>query len=112
MGTRSLCRPTAARSEPELEVTLRRLRRTVGRLSAVLRKEINDVVVKYLEHKLQTDNPVNVVVMANEMVQSLVDVIIELDETQQAPLLASLIATLGDEYLGRRGLITTGRRDN
>ena len=68
-----------------MEVTLRRLRRTVGRLSAVLRKEITDVVVKYLEHKLQTDNLVNVVV-----------------ETQQAPLLASLIATLGDEYLGRR----------
>ena len=40
-----------------------------------LREEINDVVVKYLEHKLQTDNPVNVVAMANEMVQSLVDVI-------------------------------------
>jgi len=65
-----------------------------------------------LEHKLQTDNPVNVVVMANEMVQSLVDVIMELDETQQAPLLASLIATSGDEYLGRRGLISTARRDN
>jgi hypothetical protein len=77
-----------------------------------LRDEINDVVVKYLEYKLQTDNPVNVVVMANEMIQSLVDVIMELDESQQAPLLASLIATLGDEYLRRRGLITTDRRGN
>ena len=77
-----------------------------------LREEINDVVVKYLERKLQTDNPVNVVAMANEMVQSLVDVIMQLDDYHQAPALASLIATLGDEYLSRRGLITTERRDN
>jgi DNA-binding protein Fis len=77
-----------------------------------LREEINDVVVKYFEHKLQTDNPVNVVAMANEMVQSLVDVIMQLDDYHQAPALASLIATLGDEYLSRRGLITTERRDN
>ena len=72
-----------------------------------LREEINDVVVKHLEYKLQTDDPVNVVAMANEMVQSLVDVIMQLDEYHQAPALASLIATLGDEYLSRRGLITT-----
>jgi hypothetical protein len=64
-----------------------------------LRKEINDVVVKYLEHKLQTDNPVNVVTMANEMVQCLVDVIMEL-KSQQAPLL------IGAD------LITNERRDN
>jgi DNA-binding protein Fis len=77
-----------------------------------LREEINDVVVKYLEYRLQTDDPVNVVAMANEMVQSLVDVIMQLDEYHQAPALASLIATLGDEYLSRRGLIRTERRDN
>ena len=65
------------------------------------------MVVKYLEHKLQTDKPVNVAAMANEMVQSLVDVIMQLDEYHQAPALALLIATLGDEYLRRRGFITT-----
>lgn len=32
------------------------------------REAINHVVVAYLEHKLQTDEAVNVVAMANEMV--------------------------------------------
>jgi hypothetical protein len=52
-----------------------------------LREEINDVVVKYLEQKLQADSPVNVVTMANELVKSLVHIVMELDDDDQAPLL-------------------------
>jgi len=69
-----------------------------------LREEINNVVVKFLEHKLETDEPVDVVAVANEMIQSLVDVIMEQDEDHRAPLLASSIIILGDEYLQRHGL--------
>lgn len=77
-----------------------------------LREEINDVVVKYLEHKLETGEPVDVPEMAIEMTLSLVDMIMEQDEPEQAPLLALIIVTLGDEYLQRRGLVQTERRDN
>jgi hypothetical protein len=38
--------------------------------------------------------------------------IMEQQEHHQAPLLATIIASLGDEYLQRRGLIPTERRDN
>jgi hypothetical protein len=38
-----------------------------------LREEINDTVVRYLEHKLQTGGPVNVAAMAHEMALSIVD---------------------------------------
>ena len=45
-----------------------------------------------------------------EMAKSLVDMIMEQDERRQAPLLASIIVTLGDEYLLRHALVQTGRR--
>ena len=77
-----------------------------------LREAINDVVVTYLEHKLQTGEPVNVAAMACEMAESIVDMVVEQQEPNQAPLLATTIAALGDEYLQRRGLIETERRDN
>jgi nucleoid-associated protein YejK len=77
-----------------------------------LRKEINDVVVKYLKGKLRTGEPIDVAEMADEMAQSFVDMITEQDEEQQAPLLAQIMTSLGDEYLQRRGLIPTERRDN
>ena len=77
-----------------------------------LREEINDAVVRYLEHKLQTGDTVNVPDMAVQMAQCLVDMVMEQSEEQQAPLLAQIITTLGDEDLHRRGLIPTGRRDN
>jgi hypothetical protein len=44
------------------------------------------------------------------MAKSLVDMIMEQDERRQAPLLASIIVTLGDEYLLRHALVQTGRR--
>jgi hypothetical protein len=50
--------------------------------------------------------------MAREITQSLVDMIMEQDEQNQAPLLAQIITSLGDEYLQRRGLIPTEHRDN
>jgi hypothetical protein len=49
---------------------------------------------------------------AREMAQSLVDIVMQQEEKHQAPLLAQTIASLGDEYLQRRGLIPTERRDN
>jgi vacuolar-type H+-ATPase subunit F/Vma7 len=77
-----------------------------------LREAINDVVVKYLERKLQADEPVNVVAMTTEVAQSLVDMIMEQDEHQRAPLLASIIVTLGDEYLLRHKINQAERRDD
>jgi DNA-binding protein Fis len=77
-----------------------------------LREEINDVMVKYLKHKLQAGEPVNVAALAYEMALSIIDMIMEQQEQNQAPLLATTIVTLGDEYLQRRGLIQTERRDN
>jgi hypothetical protein len=70
------------------------------------------VVVKHLERKLQTGEPINVPDMAIEMTLSLVDMIMEQDERQQAPLLAQIITSLGDEYLQPCGLVPTERRHN
>jgi DNA-binding protein Fis len=74
-----------------------------------LREQVNDTVVRYLEHELQTGEPVNVAAMAQAMAQCIVDMIMEQREENQAPLLATAIVTLGDEYLQRRA---TERRDN
>jgi DNA-binding protein Fis len=77
-----------------------------------LREEINDVVTRYLELNLQTSASVDVAAMAREIAQSLVDMVMEQEERQHAPLLAQMITTLGNEYLRRRGLIPTERHDN
>jgi DNA-binding protein Fis len=77
-----------------------------------LREQINDVVVFYVEEKLRTNTPIDIAAMAREITQSLVDMIMEQDEQNQAPLLAQIITSLGDEYLQRRGLIPTEHRDN
>jgi hypothetical protein len=45
-----------------------------------------------------------------EMAKSLVDMIMEQDERRQAPLLASIIVTLGDKYLLCHAFVHTGRR--
>ena len=50
--------------------------------------------------------------MAREIAQSFVDMVMEQEERQHAPLLAQMITTLGNEYLRRRGLILTERHDN
>ena len=42
----------------------------------------------------------------------LIDMVMEQDEKHQGPLLAQIIGSLGNEYLERRGLLQTGRRDN
>jgi hypothetical protein len=75
-----------------------------------LRAEINDVVVKYTERKLRNDGTLDVAVIAHEMTQSLVDMIVDQDEHHHAPLLALMILSLGDEYLQRTGI--GERRDN
>ena len=77
-----------------------------------LREEINDVVTRYLEHRLQTNASVDVAAMAREIAQSFVDMVMEQEERQHAPLLAQMITTLRNEYLQRRGRILTERHDN
>ena len=80
------------------------------KMPKALRAEINDVVVKYTERKLRKDGTLDVAVMAHEMTQSLVDMIMDQDEHDHAPLLALMILSLGDEYLQRNGI--GERRDN
>ena len=77
-----------------------------------LREAINDVVVEYVTSKLRTGEPVDVAFMAREMSLPLIDMVMEQDEKHQGPLLAQIIGSLGNEYLERRGLLQTGRRDN
>ena len=86
------------------------IRRDLVKMSKALRAEINDVVVKYTERKLRKDGTLDVAVMAHEMTQSLVDMIMDQDEHDHAPLLALMILSLGDEYLQRTGI--GERRDN
>jgi hypothetical protein len=76
-----------------------------------LREAITELGVEYLEHQRQKDEPVEVPAIAHEMAQSIVDMIMEQEERHQASLLASTIASLGDEYLQRRGLVQMGRRE-
>ena len=86
------------------------IRRDPVKMAKALRAEINDVVVKYTERKLRKDGTLDVAVMAHEMTQSLVDMIMDQDEHDHAPLLALMILSLGDEYLQRTGI--GERRDN
>jgi hypothetical protein len=60
-----------------------------------------------LRDKLKSGEGIDVAEMAHAMSQSLVDMIMEQEEEYQAPLLASIIVSLGDEYLQRRGLLET-----
>jgi hypothetical protein len=69
-----------------------------------LREAINEAVVGHLKDKLETGG-IDVAEMAHELTQSLVDMIMEQEEEHQAPLLASIVVSLGDEYLQRRGFI-------
>jgi DNA-binding protein Fis len=77
-----------------------------------LRETINDAVVGQLKDKLETGEDIDVVEMAHEITQSLVDMIMEQEQEHQAPLLASIVVTLGDEYLQRRGFIETKPREH
>jgi hypothetical protein len=86
------------------------IRRDLVKMPKALRAEINDVVVKYTERKLRKDGTLDVAVMAHEMTQSLVDMIVNQEEHYHAPLLALMILSLGDEYLQRTGI--GERRDN
>jgi hypothetical protein len=86
------------------------IRRDLIKMPKALRAEINDVVVKYAERKLRKDGSLDVAMMAHEMTQSLVDMIVEQEEHHHAPLFALMILSLGDEYLKRTGIAE--RRDN
>jgi hypothetical protein len=74
-----------------------------------LREAINEAVVGHLKDKLEG---IDVAEMAHELTQSLVDMIMEQEEEHQAPLLASIVVSLGDEYLQRRGFIETRPRQH
>ena len=56
------------------------IRRDLIKMPKALRAEINDVVVKYAERKLRKDGSLDVAMMAHEMTQSLVDMIVEQEE--------------------------------
>jgi DNA-binding protein Fis len=73
-------------------------------MSEPLREGINKLVLRYLQKKLETGEAIDVVEMTHEMAQSLIDMIMEQEQLHQAPLLASVIASLGDEYLQRSNL--------
>jgi DNA-binding protein Fis len=73
-------------------------------MSEPLREGINKLVFSYLQNKLETGEAIDVVEMTHEMAQSLIDMIMEQEQPHQAPLLASVIASLGDEYLQRSNL--------
>jgi hypothetical protein len=75
-----------------------------------LRTEINDVCCEVYRAQVRKDGTLDVAVMAHEMTQSLVDMIVNQEEHHHAPLLALMILSLGDEYLQRTGI--GERRDN
>ncbi len=77
-----------------------------------LRAMISDAVVQYVTYKLHAKEPVDVALIAGEITLSLLDLVMEQDEKHQAALIAHIVGTLGGEYLERRGLFETTRRDN
>ena len=77
-----------------------------------LRAMISDAVVQYVTYKLHAKEPVDVALIAGEITLSLLDLVMEQDEKHQAALIAHIMGTLGGEYLEKRGLFETTRRDN
>ena len=77
-----------------------------------LREGINEVVMDYLQDRMASGETIDVAEMAHEMAQSLVDMIVEQEKEHQAPLLASMIVSLGDEYLHRCGLMEPFRQQH
>lgn len=77
-----------------------------------LRAMISDAVVQYVTYKLHAKEPVDVALIARDITLSLLDLVMEQDEKHQAALIAHIVGTLGGEYLEKRGLFETTRRDN
>src|SRR5580693_10175767 len=77
----------------ECRFVLHRLPKGSDPMPQTLREEINDVVTRYLELNLQTSASVDVAAMAREIAQSFVDMVMEQEERQHAPLLAQMITT-------------------
>jgi hypothetical protein len=78
----------------------------------LLREEVNDAVIRYLDRKMKANGAVEIAAMTREMAQSFVDMVMEQDEKIQPLLLAQMIAAMGDEYMRRRGFIPSDRRDH
>jgi hypothetical protein len=68
-----------------------------------LREAITELVVEYLEHQRQKDEPVEVPAIAHEMAQSIVDMIMEQEERHQASLLDRFDPTVGKRHEGASG---------
>jgi hypothetical protein len=78
----------------------------------LLREEVNDAVIRYLDRKMKANGAVEIAAMTREMAQSFVDMVMEQDEKIQPLLLAQMIAAMGDEYMRRRGFIPSDRCDH
>ena len=64
--------------------------------------EINDLVQEHVEG---LDEPVNIVALAANIAESLVDLVLRAPEEQQAQLLAATIAYVGQAFLEKSGAI-------
>jgi hypothetical protein len=72
-----------------------------------LREKISDLMFEFLEHEAQGGRSVDIVALTGDIAQSVID-----DEVDQGPLLACIMTALGNEYLRRRGLVSSERRDH
>jgi hypothetical protein len=73
----------------------------VSALESCLHCEINDLVQEYVEGREKVD----LVALAANMAESLVDLVLLAPEEQQAQLLAVSIAHLGQAFLEKTGAI-------
>jgi hypothetical protein len=62
--------------------------------------------------KLQGREQVDVALMAREITQSLIDMVLDHDKKDQGPLLAQIIDGMVSDYLERSGKAPNRRRDN
>jgi hypothetical protein len=82
----------------------------VSEAAMKLREEINNLVLEALNNEARTGRSVDIVALTTDMAQSLIDIVMAQDEANQAPLLACIMTTLGEEYLRRRGLMSERRK--
>ena len=65
--------------------------------------EINDLVTQYIEEASRSGTAVQIGEIMSMMVESLVDLILQQEESQQANLLAAAVGALGDLFLQKSG---------
>ena len=67
--------------------------------------EINDLVQEHVEG---LEEPVNIVALAANMAESLMDFVLRAPKEQQAQLLAATIAYVGQAFLEKTGAVEVG----